>query len=304
MKMNKQKNTLVHHAQRIIKKSEDQTVLSSISSGFSNIDKEAHGLKLGQMYVLGAAVAMGERVFIAQLASQAAEKSGVLYLSCLESIDKLTKRLLSAATNIPFVQLEHNPWDKKIAKKVKQILTSFENKKFFIEKPWQFEEQELLDLIQDNIIRNKVQLIIIDDEESLFKSFNRQLSSEEKYRFILTLKLMLQNLDCCSIVLKKIKSAKRTQKNPFHLPSVTELQKEYNLAEIADKIWFLHRIDYYGIDKDPFGNDTSGRLDIYEMDEDEGYIHNFYFRVKTGFTSLEVMEDPALTGWADDLIEK
>lgn len=304
MKLNKTKNTLLHHAQRIIEKSEDQTVLSSINSGFANIDIDVHGLRLGQMYVLGAAVAMGERVFIAQLASQASEKSGVLYLSFVESIDKLTKRLLSMTASIPEIRLEFKPWDSEIADKMKKVLTSFEKKRFFIEKPWQFEEQELLDLIQDNIIRNKVQLIIIDDEESLFKSFNRQLSSEEKYRFILTLKIMLQNLDCCSIVLKKIKSAKRTQKNPFHLPSVEELRKEYNLAEIVDKIWFLHRIDYYGIDKDPFGNDTSGRLDIYEMDEDEGYLHNFYFRVKTGFTSLEVMEDPALTGWADDLIEE
>lgn len=68
--MDKQKNTLLHHSQRIIKKSEDQAILSSINSGFSNIDNEVHGLKLGQMYVLGAAVAMGERVFVGQLASQ------------------------------------------------------------------------------------------------------------------------------------------------------------------------------------------------------------------------------------------
>ena len=155
------------------------------------------------------------------------------------------------SASIPEIRLECKPWDSEIADKMKKVLTSFEKKRFFIEKPWQFEEQELLGIIQDNIIRNKVHLIIIDDEESLFKNFNRQLSSEEKYRFILALKIMLQNLDCCSIVLKMIKSAKRTQKNPFHLPSVKELREEYNLAEIVDKIWFLHRMDYYGIEKDP-----------------------------------------------------
>lgn len=302
--MNKQKNTLLHHAQRIIKKSEDQAVLSSINSGFSNIDNEVHGLKLGQMYVLGAAVAMGERVFVGQLASQVSEKTGVLYLSFIESIDKLTKRLLSMATCIPENQVEQQPWDTEIADKMKKALTSFEKKRFFIEKLWQFEEQELLDLIQDNINRNEVQLIIIDDEESLFKSLKKQLNSEEKYRFILSLMLMLRNLDCCSIILKKIKSAKRTQKNPFHLPSVKELQKEYDLAEIVDKIWFLHRIEYYGILKDPFENSTAGRMDIYEMDEDGGYINNFYFKVKNSFTFLEVMEDPSVSGWADDLIEE
>jgi len=79
MKLNKIKNTLQHHAQRIIKKSEDQTVLSSINSGFANLDTDVHGLRLGQMYVLGAAVAMGERVFIAQLATQASEKKQVFY---------------------------------------------------------------------------------------------------------------------------------------------------------------------------------------------------------------------------------
>ena len=302
--MDKQKNTLLHHAQRVIKNLEDQAILSSINSGFSNIDNEVHGLKLGQMYVLGAAVAMGESVFITQLASQVSENNSVLYLSFLESIDKLTKRLLSMATFIPENQLEQQPWDSEIAGKMKNALTSFEKKRFFIEKPWQFEEQELLDLIQDYIIRNQVQLIIIDDEENLFKSLKKQLNSEKKYRFILRLKMMLRDLDCCSIILKKIKSAKRTQKNPFHLPSVNELQKEYDLAEIVDKIWFLHRIEYYGILKDPFENSTAGRMDIYEMDEDGGYINNFYFKVKNGFTFLEVMEDPSVSGWADDLIEE
>lgn len=302
--MNKQKNTLLHHAQRVIKNSEDQAILSSINSGFSNIDNEVHGLKLGQMYVLGAAVAMGERAFITQLASQVSENNSVLYLSFLESIDKLTKRLLSMATFIPENQLEQQPWDTEIADKMKKTLTSFEKKRFFIEKPWQFEEQELLDFIQDYIIRKQVQLIIIDDEENLFKSLKKQLNSEKKYRFILRLKMMLRDLDCCSIILKKIKSAKRTQKNPYQLPTVNELQKEYDLAEIADKIWFLHRIEYYGILKDPFENSTASRMDIYEMDEDGGYINNFYLKVKNSFSFLEVMEDPSVSGWADDLIEE
>lgn len=302
--MNKQKNTLLDHAQRVIKKSEDQAILSSINSGFSNIDNEVYGLKLGQMYVLGAAVAMGESVFVGQLASQVSDKTGVLYLTFKESTDKLTKRLLSMATSTPFNQVEHQPWSSEIADKMKKALNSFENRKFFIEKPWQFEEKELLDLIQDYIIRNQVQLIIIDDEENLFKSIKKQLNSEKKYRFILRLKMMLRDLDCCSIILKKIKSAKRTQKNPYQLPAVSELQKEYDLAEIVDKIWFLHRIEYYGILKDPFENSTAGRMDIYEMDEDGGYINNFYFKVKNGFTFLEVMEDPSVSGWADDLIEE
>jgi len=302
--MNKQKNILLHHAQQIIKKSEDQSILSSINSGFSNIDKEVHGLKLGQMYVLGAAVAMGERVFVGQLASQVSDKTGVLYLSFKESTDKLTKRLLSMAAFIPEYQLEYKPWDAEVAKKIITVLTSFEKKRFFIEKLWQFEEEELLDLIQDYIVHNGVQLIIIDDEENLFKSFSKQLCSEEKYGFMLTLKIMLRNLDCCSIILKKIKSAKRTKKNPCQLPAVNELQKEYDLAEIVDKIWFLHRIEYYGILKDPFENSTAGRMDIYEMDEDGGYINNFYFKVKNSFTFLEVMEDPSVSGWADDLIEE
>lgn len=301
--MNKQKNTLLDHAQRVIKKSEDQAILSSINSGFSNIDNEVYGLKLGQMYVLGAAVAMGERAFITQLASQVSVNNGVLYLSFLESIDKLTKRLLSMATFIPENQVEQQPWSSEIADKMKKALNSFEKKRFFIEKPWQFEEQELLDLIQDYIIRNQVQLIIIDDEENLFKSLKKQLNSEKKYRLILRLKMMLRDLDCCSIILKKIKSAKRTQKNPYQLPTVNELQKEYDLAEIVDKIWFLHRIEYYGILKDPFENSTAGRMDIYEMDEDGGYINNFYFKVKNSFSFLEVMEDPSVSGWADDLIE-
>lgn len=302
--MNKTKNTLLYYAQRIIKESENQAILSSINSGFSTMDKQAYGIKLGQMYVLGAAVAMGERVFIAQLAAQVAEKKGVLYLSFVESIDKLTKRMLSLATSIPEVQLEHKPWNAEVATKMKQALVSFEQKRFFIEKPWQLEEQELLALIQDRIIRTNVQLIIIDDEESLFNSFKKQLRSSEKYRFILHLKIMLKNLDCSSIMLKKIKSAKRTQRNPFQLPSVKALQQEYKLAEIADNIWFIHRHEYYGINKDGSGNDTKGRMDIYEMDEKGDIVNTFYFSVKKGFTALEVKEDPALSGWADDIIEE
>jgi replicative DNA helicase len=287
------KTTLYQNCRNILDKSGNQSVLSSINSGYSNIEKELLGLQLGQLYVFGGAVAMGKTLFIGQLALQVAEESSVLYLQLFESLDKLTKRLISTEGDIPFYQLEHKPWDEKIAGQIKEILNSFENKKFFMEKLWRYKEQELFDLIEDYVTRSGVQLVIIDDEERLFKNLEKTLNSEEKYMLILRLKVLLTRLDCCAIILKKIKSAKRTQKNPFKLPSVKDLQQEYNLAEIADHIWFMHRLEYYGIEKDGVNNKTEKRIDLYCMDENDGVLNTFYFKFNKRFTSIEVMEEPS-----------
>lgn len=109
------------------------------------------------------------------------------------------------------------------------------------------------------------------------------------YDFVLGLKLLLRRLDCCGILLKKIKSAQRTQTNPFQLPLIQDIQLEYDLADLADHIWFMHRLDYYGIDKDKADNLTKNRIDLYVMDEDGGYLSSLYFRLNERFTGVEVV---------------
>ncbi|PWH86288.1 DnaB-like helicase C-terminal domain-containing protein [Brumimicrobium oceani] len=285
----KRDSSLKHQVKKVIEKAENPLLLS-LNTGFSNIDDQLNGLKLGELYILGGAAAMGQQTFIGQLAMEVAEHSGVLYLTQFESPSKLSKRLLSIAGNIQSHQLEQLPWNKETTDQVSEILNSFKSKKLFIEKEKQFEQNEFMKLIEDYVTQNGIKLIIINNENNLFRNLKVKLTTDEKYNFILKLKLLLRRLDCCGMILKKIKSAKRTQGNPFQLPQIPDIQLEYNLADLADHIWFMHRLEYYGIDRDGANNLTKNRIDLYVMDDDGGYLENLYFSFNERFTGMEVVE--------------
>lgn len=284
-------NSLHQYLQKIIDTSGERLITSSINTGFSNIEEELYGLRLGDLYVVGGAPAMGLNTFIGQLALQVSNHSGVLYLPQVESPDKLSKRLLCIAGDIRMHRFEHEKWDQKLAQKVNEGIDSLMKRTFFIEKMCSLREEEFLKIIEDYVIQNEVKLVIIDDEETMFQNLKGSFTSIEKYYFVLKLKLLFHRLNCCGIIVKKINSAERTQINPYQLPKIKDIQQEYDLANLSEHVWLLHRLDYYGIKKDRANNTTKNRIDLYCIDADFGVMNNLYYRFNKLHTSFEVMVD-------------
>lgn len=286
----KTKNTLYHQLKKILSPSVDRFVSSSINTGFSNIDQQLNGLQLGELYVLGGAVAMGTKTLSKELALRVADHSGVLFLPQVETLDELTKDLLRIEGAIQSHEIEKQPWDNKLATKISKTLTTFKRKKFYLQNVWQFKEEDFFQLIEEYITQKEVKLLIIDDEERLFKNLKDSYTAEEKYLFILKLKLLLNRLNCCGILLKKMEAPQPTEENPYQIPSIKNIQSEYDATRLANHIWIMHRLDYYGIEKDEVDNPTKNRIDLFVMDEEDGYLENLYFKFNERFTGIEVRE--------------
>jgi len=284
-------NTLYHHLNKILGPSVDGFVSSSINTGFTNIDQQLNGLQLGELYVLGGAAAMGTKTMAKELALRVANHSGVLFLPQVESLDELTKKLLCIEGDIQLCSIEKQPWDTKLSSKVSKTMKAFKQKKFYLKNVWQYTEDDFFQLLEDYITQSDVKLIIIDHEERLFKNLKGSYSAEEKYLFVLKLKLLLNRLNCCGILLKKMNAPKPTEENPYQIPSLEDIQSEYDITRLANHLWIMHRLDYYGIEEDEVNNDTKNRIDLFVMDEDEGYLDNLYFKFNERFTGFEVMEE-------------
>jgi hypothetical protein len=66
----------------------------------------------------------------------------------------------------------------------------------------------------------------------------------------------------------------------------------------------MHRLEYYGIEKDGVNNKTEKRIDLYCMDENDGVLNTFYFKFNKRFTSIEVMEEPSCWEFDEELEEE
>jgi replicative DNA helicase len=292
-KVNNNETSLYYHCNKNLEKSKNHEPSSLINTGFSNIDKTLQGLHPGKLYVIAGAEGMPKALLAGQIALNVADHSGVLYMPVLESASRLTNRLIRAVADISDTDLEHVPWDNKRVALVEKTMDSFKTKKLFIDKLWRYDEEELLHLIESYIKDQDVSMIIIDDEKCLFSRMKKKLSSHEKYHFLLKLKMLLRKSDCCGVLLKKIKPAEQTEDNPYRLPSVKDFRTGYNLAELADEIWMIHRLEYYGLMVDGDNNKTTGRTELYHIDEYESVRNTLYFTFKSGATYLKVLEDPA-----------
>lgn len=280
--------TLDYYLQKALDTPEYRRESSFLDSGFSNIEEELNGLQLGEFYVLGGAPAMGTQLFASQLALQVSKNTGVLYLPQKETPERLIKYLLGIAGDIQFYKLEQQSYDDEVIAQVRAAMASLKSRKFFIEGFKRFEKQEFFTLVEDYITQNDVRLVIIDDEKHFFKNLKGFLSADEKYDFLLDLKVLFHRLNCCGILLKKIKPAPQTLDNFYRLPKVKSLQAAYDLAALADHIWLFHRLSYYGIRRDAADRDTQKRIDLYDMSEDGGYLRNLYFEFNRRSTGMEV----------------
>lgn len=285
---NRKGNTLFENAMRLI--NNKKGCLSTVPCGFSNIDESIHALQSGQFYVLAGAVAMGKTTFAGQLLLNASANVNVLNLQFLESEEKMTKRLLSIAGEIPYYVMESRSWSKQTEATMNEVIDQLKDQKLYIERCIDFTEEKLLGLIAFYVVKENVKLIVFDDEEHLWRCLPKKISAEEQYAFMLKLKLWLSRLDCCGVLLKKIDAAKRTQKNPYHLPSVKSLDNGYELSDIADHLWFFHRLEYFGIEKDEANNCTTRRIDLYVKDVEGGVLETLYFKFTKWYTSIEAFD--------------
>ena len=213
----------------------------------------------GEVVVLGARPAMGKTCLAIQIAQESAidHKQNVMFISFETNRNMLIQRIISQRIEVEFDRLKHWKDPQKMQEegnvngeeyqRLVHVLQELEDSPLrlmdFCEwrdiyGDWESFYSEALDhsdfLTKDLIVFDYLQLI---------NTVPKETRNIELYNILVKMKRLALETDTCIFVTSQLN--RNVEERPGHRPLLSDLRESGNIEEIADKILFLLRREYY-----------------------------------------------------------
>ncbi|MGX7593389.1 replicative DNA helicase [Candidatus Karelsulcia muelleri] len=271
-----------------IKKIKDNKI-SGIPSGFQGIDKVTCGWQKSELTIIAARPGMGKTSFALSMARNIVInfKIPTLILSLEMSSVQLVTRLISSETGIPSERLKQSDLSKLEWDIVKSKIKLLGKSPLFIDETHHLSILELRAKCRREILKNKIQLIIIDYLQ-LMKIEDKNLQREQEVSYISrNLKAICKEFNIPIIALSQLSRAVETRGGRKR-PMLSDLRESGALEQDADIVAFIYRPEYYGFTNWDTGNreECQGEAEIIIAKNRNGKIDNIrmkFFNEETKF---------------------
>ncbi|MGX7592408.1 replicative DNA helicase [Candidatus Karelsulcia muelleri] len=280
-------NELLNNTIKKIKDNKGQ--ISGIPSGFQGIDKVTCGWQKSELTIIAARPGMGKTSFALSMARNIVInfKIPTLILSLEMSSVQLVTRLISSETGIPSERLKQSDLSKLEWDIVKSKIKLLGKSPLFIDDTHNLSILELRAKCRREILKNKIQLIIIDYLQ-LMKIEDKNLQREQEVSYISrNLKAICKEFNIPIIALSQLSRAVETRGGRKR-PMLSDLRESGALEQDADIVAFIYRPEYYGFTNWDTGNreECQGEAEIIIAKNRNGKIDNIrmkFFNEETKF---------------------
>ena len=255
----------------IIKETTDEIIqagkadgIVGVQTGFRDLDKIFHGLKSGELIVVGGRPGMGKTTFATELARKATQNGADTLFFTMEMGEKeLMKRVLSAESmvehdNLISGMLSSYEWD-QINTASGKIL----NSKLKIYNKGGINEMELATVCRKQAQEGKLDLVIVYYLQLIScsdpkKEVNLNMKAGYLSNF---LKALAMELEVPIIVLSQLSRAPEIRGGDCR-PIPSDLRDSGSIEQDANSIWFIYRPIFYGIQETEDGIDTRNYMEL------------------------------------------
>lgn len=239
--------------------------LTGIPTGFPEIDNVTKGWQPGDFIILAARPGLGKTTLALDFALTAVERKVPTMVVSLEMTKaQIWKKFNSKKSDVSLSEMIDGNLSQE---QIDHISTTFESMFDYpllvhdvgdISNKW----PAIRDKIAQAHMKLGIKLVVIDYVQLMtnYKSMgNRNLDVEEISRGVknLALKLGISIIGLCQL------SRDVEKRGGIKRPQMSDLRDSGSLEQDPDKIFFLYRNDYYGIEEDEEGNSVKGHADIY-----------------------------------------
>jgi replicative DNA helicase len=229
---------------------------SSVSTGFQNLDQITGGLGNGQLIILGARPAMGKTAFLLHIVkSICVEKAiPVVYISIEMGAPVIVQRLLSQMSLVPSEKIRTCRLTEDEKKHVQLAGEQLRKAPLHIVDRAGITTEEITRTVRQLKRKHGTALVIIDylqlintHRTSRFVSRDIEVSG-----ICRSLKTLARDLDIPVLVSSQLSRALETRGGDKR-PILSDLRESGSIEQDADKVMFLYRPEYYGIETDEIG---------------------------------------------------
>ena len=240
--------TLVNDViESIRKRSESNSDITGVKTGFSHLDKVTHGFQRGDLIILAARPSMGKTAVALNFASEIAKfqnDQAVAIFSLEMPGEHLIQRILSAKSGVPGGNLATGSLNTKEWERLSSAALELKNTKIFVDDSPGIRVSEIFSKCRKLKVEHGLAAIMIDYIQLLSggesAKENRQQEVSEISR---NLKALARELEVPVIALSQLSRGVELRKDKR--PMMSDLRESGALEQDADIVMLLFRERYY-----------------------------------------------------------
>ena len=222
-----------------------------IPTGFRELDELTGGFQKGQMVVIAARPAIGKSTLgldICRAAAIGAGKASVIF-SLEMSREEITKRLLSAESNVKLSKLTKGPMGPNDWERLAQTAATISKAPLFIDDSPNMSLMEIRAKCRRLKQQHDLQLVVIDYLQLMSSGRKVESRQQEVSEFSRALKLLAKEIEVPVIAISQLNrgAEQRGDKKPM----LSDMRESGSIEQDADIVILLHREDAYDRDNRP-----------------------------------------------------
>lgn len=268
--------------------------VQGIASGFTELDTITGGFGPGELTIIAARPAMGKTAFLLSLLRNISveQKKPVAYFSLEMSSENVVQRLISQHTDVSSDKIRKGKLDASEYQRIMSKTDAIKEAPFFIiDEPGISPEK--IRLIARNLkASDDIQLIIVDYLQ-LMGTGKRKYSvsrEQEVSEISRNMKNIAQELQIPVIVTSQLSRAVETRGGDKK-PILSDLRESGAIEQDADKVLFLYRGEYYGLETDCEGISSKDIAEVIVAKNRFGPVATCRMHFRTRWARFENIEE-------------
>lgn len=237
--------------------------VTGIGSGFSSLDAMTAGWQRSDLIIIAARPGMGKTSFALAVLRNAAidYKQNVAIFSLEMSSVQLVTRLISMESEISSEKLKRGDLQDYEWAQINTKIAALSNAKIFIDDTPGLRILEFKAKCRRLKSQHNIDMVIVDYLQLMRSDASNAGNREQEISHISrSLKGLAKELDIPVIALAQL--SREVEKRPDKKPMLSDLRESGSIEQDADMVSFIYRPEYYKINQDADGNDTTGMAEI------------------------------------------
>ena len=273
--------------------------ITGISTGFFQLDDMTCGWQDSDLVIIAGRPAMGKTAFALSLAKNisADQKIPVAFFSLEMSDVQLANRLMSNACKIEGKKLLSGQLDRSDWLRLDKKLDILKEAPLYIDDTEQLSITELRTKARRLVKEHGIKLIMIDYLQLMTASGMKYNSRQEEVSLISrSLKGLAKELNIPVLALSQLNRGVESRNGAEgKRPQLSDLRESGAIEQDADMVVFLHRPQYYGIERSSDGSiDYHGKAEVIISKHRKGATGIIIMNFQGDYTRFEDCDNPSM----------
>ena len=248
--------------QELFKDFEEGRGIAYIPTYYPDLDYDIQCFHKGDIVIIASRPGMGKTTLVLNILRRQAERGEKgLYITFEENTKRIAKRLMSAISEVPVQNMGSKFQLNEEKIQLFEAKYYVENLPIFLEDGTFDQPNDFFEILADKIVTEKLQIVYLDGLQTAVRCHYDNENAANINSFLLNLKKIAMAHKIPIVITSQLNRSVESRRGEKR-PMLFDLKGSGAIEDIADKILFVYRAEYYGLDQDWDGNSTKNVMDL------------------------------------------